>query len=254
MDHHVTWPPAIVVAIPTVPTRRAAPLAAILTQWRALGAEPVVHHQDPSLPIGHESHRRTCDLLLQGILDHHPDATHVLLAEDDVDLHPDLRDVLPMAMSCDVAALMVNGTRFYPQWVKDLNVGTYTNLCTARMDTPAMDVIHMLVKRNISCVPVLDRDGTVLNVFEAVDVIALIKGGDYDNLNLSVGKALEKRSEVSLVHPSPFLISLSIQEGIDTNPTVRKGFSRHLHVHAQRPHGHDFRHDPKVTRASAGCD
>src|SRR5690606_12127373 len=46
--------------------------------------------------------------------------THVLLTEDDVDLHPDLPDVLPMSMSCDVAALMVNGTRFYPPWVKDL--------------------------------------------------------------------------------------------------------------------------------------
>jgi 5'-AMP-activated protein kinase regulatory gamma subunit len=36
----------------------------------------------------------------------------------------------------------------------------------------------------------------VLNVFEAVDVIALIKGGVYDDLNLTVGDALLKRSEV----------------------------------------------------------
>jgi hypothetical protein len=54
------------------------------------------------------------------------------------------------------------------------------------------------VKRSISCVPILDKDGMVLNVFEAVDVIALIKGGDYDNLQLSVGKALEKRSDVRI--------------------------------------------------------
>ena len=87
------------------------------------------------------------------------------------------------------------------QWLKkplrDLNVGTYAHLSTAQMETPVMDVIHMLVKRSISCVPIVDRDGTVLNVFEAVDVITLIKGGDYENLNLTVGKALEKRSEVS---------------------------------------------------------
>jgi hypothetical protein len=38
--------------------------------------------------------------------------------------------------------------------------------------------------------------GTVLNVFEAVDVIALIKGGVYDDLNLTVGDALLKRSDV----------------------------------------------------------
>ena len=34
-------------------------------------------------------------------------------------------------------------------------------------------------------------------MFEAVDVITLIKGGVYDDLNLSVGDALKKRSPVS---------------------------------------------------------
>lgn len=40
--------------------------------------------------------------------------------------------------------------------------------------------------------------GAVINVFESVDVITLIKGGVYDDLNLSVGEALLKRSEVRL--------------------------------------------------------
>jgi len=76
------------------------------------------------------------------------------------------------------------------------NVGTYQDLATASMDTPVMDVIHMLVKKNISSVPILDKKGVVLNVFEAVDVIALIKGGVYDDLSLTVGDALLKRSDV----------------------------------------------------------
>ena len=45
-----------------------------------------------------------------------------------------------------------------------------------------------------------------MNVFEAVDVIALIKGGSYDDLTLSMGEALQKRAPVScqlrLVKPS----------------------------------------------------
>lgn len=83
------------------------------------------------------------------------------------------------------------------------NVGTYHDIATASMDTPVMDVIHMLVKKNISSVPILDKKGVVLNVFEAVDVIALIKGGVYDDLNLTVGDALLKRSDVyfPLSHP-----------------------------------------------------
>ena len=39
--------------------------------------------------------------------------------------------------------------------------------------------------------------GTVINVFEAVDVIQLIKGGVYEQLSMSVGDALLKRSDVS---------------------------------------------------------
>jgi hypothetical protein len=38
--------------------------------------------------------------------------------------------------------------------------------------------------------------GIVLNVFEAVDVIPLIKNGSYEDLQLTVGQALLKRSEV----------------------------------------------------------
>lgn len=36
----------------------------------------------------------------------------------------------------------------------------------------------------------------MINVFEAVDVIQLIKGGVYDDLNMSVGEALLKRPDV----------------------------------------------------------
>lgn len=47
--------------------------------------------------------------------------------------------------------------------------------------------------------------GVVYNVFEAVDVIALIKGGVYDDLSLTVGEALKKRSPVCFAKPSMFI-------------------------------------------------
>lgn len=90
----------------------------------------------------------------------------------------------------------VKETQMLRKSLREINIGTYEDLVTASMDTPVMEVIHQLVKKNISCVPILDKDGTVMNVFEAVDVLVLIKGGDYEKLNYSVGKALELRSEV----------------------------------------------------------
>lgn len=56
-------------------------------------------------------------------------------------------------------AVNVQETQLLRKPLKDLNIGTFGDLETARMDTPVMDVIHMLVKKNISSVPILDNDG-----------------------------------------------------------------------------------------------
>lgn len=67
---------------------------------------------------------------------------------------------------------------------------------------------------------VLICTGVVVNVFEAVDVITILRGGAYEELNLSVGEALQKRSEVSSLAAPHELRSL----------TTHKGFSRHIHM------------------------
>jgi len=101
-------------------------------------------------------------------------------------------------------AVNVKETQQLKKPLKELKtVGTYEGLATATMETPVIDVIHMLVRKNISSVPILDRDGAVINVFESVDVIMLIKGGIYDDLNLTVGEALLKRSEVCFFFSFP---------------------------------------------------
>ena len=79
--------------------------------------------------------------------------------------------------------------------VRELGLGTYSGLATASMNNSVLDVIHLMVKYNISAVPIVDRDNKVLNVFEAVDVIPCIRGGLYDELSASVGEALCKRAD-----------------------------------------------------------
>lgn len=59
-------------------------------------------------------------------------------------------------------AVNVKETQKLRKPLKDLNVGTYEGLVTANMKSPVIDVIHMLVKHNISSVPILDKDGKLL--------------------------------------------------------------------------------------------
>jgi 5'-AMP-activated protein kinase regulatory gamma subunit len=57
-------------------------------------------------------------------------------------------------------AVNVNATqRLRKPLIEMPNVGTYHDLATASMDTPVMDVIHMLVDKSISSVPIVDKKG-----------------------------------------------------------------------------------------------
>ncbi|MCJ1313996.1 AMP-activated serine/threonine-protein kinase regulatory subunit [Agyrium rufum] len=78
--------------------------------------------------------------------------------------------------------------------LKKLGLGCYHNLVTTRWNEPVINAIHLLVKHNISSIPIVNSDNVVINVFEAVDVITLIKDGSYEEgLNLTVGEALNLR-------------------------------------------------------------
>ncbi|KAL4867543.1 hypothetical protein BDV12DRAFT_118731 [Aspergillus spectabilis] len=115
-------------------------------------------------------------------------------------------------------AVNVNDTQKLRKPLGEIQLGSYHNVATASMDTPVIDVIHILVERSISSVPIVNSEGVVYNVFESVDVITLIKGGVYDDLSLTVGEALKKRSP-----DFPGIYTCSLNDGLDTIfDTIRK--------------------------------
>jgi hypothetical protein len=77
----------------------------------------------------------------------------------------------------------------------------------------------------------------VINVFEAVDVIALIKGGVYEDLDLTVGEALLKRSDVS----STMFIA---PPSISAYPKFAIGFRWNLHLLDLGSLRYNLRHNP----------
>lgn len=102
--------------------------------------------------------------------------------------------------------------------VREIGLGTYSNLATIRMENTVLDAVHMMVDRNISCVPVVDSENRVLNAFEAVDVIPCIRGGAYEELDGTVGEALCKRPD-----DSPGIYTCSEGDRLDSLfDTIRK--------------------------------
>lgn len=79
--------------------------------------------------------------------------------------------------------------------LKEIGIMTYKNISTATMNSPVIDVIQLLSHGSVSSIPIVDDQFRLINVYEAVDVLGLIKGGMYTDLSLSVGEALMRRSD-----------------------------------------------------------
>ncbi|KAJ5939362.1 5'-AMP-activated protein kinase subunit gamma [Penicillium verhagenii] len=176
---------------------------------KALGvAPPETISIDPERPL-YEACRRMLESRARRIPlvtnDSQTDRSHVL-------------SVITQYRILKFVAVNVPDTQMLRRPLGELKVGTYNNIATASMDTPVIDVIHILVERSISSMPILNSDGVVYNVFESVDVIALIRGGVYDDLSLTVGEVLKKRSP-----EFPGIYTCSLNDGLDTIfDTIRK--------------------------------
>ncbi|KAJ3501058.1 hypothetical protein NMY22_g1075 [Coprinellus aureogranulatus] len=102
-----------------------------------------------------------------------------------------------------------NETQQLNQSLRKLKIGTYVAslpgdpkegpnpyypIATASLDTSVFDVVHMFSERSISAVPIVDEDGIVVNLYETVDVITLVRLGAYQSLDLKIRDALTQRS------------------------------------------------------------
>ncbi|PAV22297.1 CBS-domain-containing [Pyrrhoderma noxium] len=67
-------------------------------------------------------------------------------------------------------------------------------IATATLKTRVFDVVHMFSERGISAVPIIDENGVVVNLYETVDVITLVRLGAYQSLDLTIEEALNQRS------------------------------------------------------------
>jgi 5'-AMP-activated protein kinase regulatory gamma subunit len=105
-----------------------------------------------------------------------------------------------------VAVNLARWTNLLQKKIGDLRLGTYDGIATASMESTIFDVISLMSESGVASIPIVDENGIrylsslliagiVLNVYEAVDVLALIQDETYDNLRLMVKDALFLRSD-----------------------------------------------------------
>lgn len=80
------------------------------------------------------------------------------------------------------------------QTLDELNIGTYDNIITATQDTPIIKALNLFVEHRISALPVLDKQGKVVDIYAKFDVINLAAEKSYNNLDVTISQALNHRT------------------------------------------------------------
>lgn len=118
------------------------------------------------------------------------------LIDQDEETHREIVvSVLTQYRILKFVALNCRETNFLKKRIGELNIITEENVKSCFMTTPVIDAIQLLSQNGIASIPIVDENGILINVYEAVDVLGLIKGGIYNDLSLSVGEALMRRSD-----------------------------------------------------------
>lgn len=153
---------------------------------RAIGVEPIdtasIH---PSRPL-YEACIRMMDAT----------SRRIPLIDQDEETHREIVvSVLTQYRILKFVALNCRETNFLRRPISELNIFTKGSVASCQMTTPVIDVIQLLSQGNVASIPIVDEEGYLVNVYEAVDVLGLIKGGIYNDLSLTVGEALMRRSD-----------------------------------------------------------
>ncbi|PVH13796.1 uncharacterized protein CXQ87_001914 [Candidozyma duobushaemuli] len=124
-------------------------------------------------------------------------ARRIPLIDEDEKTHREIVvSVLTQYRILKFVALNCKETKMLLKPLRDIsNLSQPKDISTCTMNTPVIEVIHLLSHNSVSSIPIVDEHDKLINVYEAVDVLALVKAGMYTDLDLSVGEALLRRPE-----------------------------------------------------------
>ncbi|XP_051567370.1 5'-AMP-activated protein kinase subunit gamma-1-like [Myxocyprinus asiaticus] len=84
---------------------------------------------------------------------------------------------------------------FLSQTLEELDIGTFDNIAVVHSDTPLYTALGIFVDQRVSALPVVDENGRVVDIYSKFDVINLAAEKTYNNLDITVTKALQHRSQ-----------------------------------------------------------
>ncbi|XP_038853894.1 5'-AMP-activated protein kinase subunit gamma-1-like isoform X2 [Salvelinus namaycush] len=82
---------------------------------------------------------------------------------------------------------------FMQKTIQDVGIGTFQNIATVQQTASVYDALSVFVERRVSALPVVNEQGKVVALYSRFDVINLAAQKTYNNLNMSMQEAIQRR-------------------------------------------------------------
>jgi len=85
--------------------------------------------------------------------------------------------------------------KYLQQSILDLKIGTYNDVEVAYEETPIIEALHKFVYKRVSALPIVDKEGRLIDIYAKFDVINLAAEKTYSNLDVTLKTANQHRNE-----------------------------------------------------------
>ena len=75
---------------------------------------------------------------------------------------------------------------FLNKRLREVKIGTFDNVETAREDTPIIQALQKFLDRRVSALPIVDVENRLLDIYARFDVINLAAEKTYNNLDITL--------------------------------------------------------------------
>ncbi|XP_049868982.1 5'-AMP-activated protein kinase subunit gamma-2-like [Pectinophora gossypiella] len=84
---------------------------------------------------------------------------------------------------------------FFHKTLTDLKIGTYDDIVSVTDNTSIRTAFQLLLDKDISAVPVLDENGTLIDVYAKYEVLNLVSEKLYSNLSFTISEVRNKKKD-----------------------------------------------------------
>lgn len=84
---------------------------------------------------------------------------------------------------------------FFHKTLTELKIGTYEDIVSVTEETSIKRAFQLLLEKDVSALPILDDNGTLIDVYAKYEVLNLVSEKLYSNLSLTIGEVRNKKKD-----------------------------------------------------------